>query len=231
MQIKYTLITALILCSNIIFGQSIVHSNDTLPQYFGAPVEVVDKEFLREYNRLKPIVLKVYPYALGSADILDEMNHDLESIKKRRKRNKFCNQSYKELKKEYKYVFMDLYPSEGRVLIKLVSRETGMTLYNIVQTYKGQKDATMFNLMGKMWDQDIKSDYDPQKESVLEAVIADIQSGKIKFDSTAKTMNKEAYKEKQAQSKKNKKVNHKKAKELRKKKRKKKRKSNKEDAK
>lgn len=219
------------MCSNIIFGQEIVHTNDTIPQYVGAPVEVRDKAFVNEYNRLKPIVVKVYPYALGSADILDEINNDLESIEKRRKRNKFCNQSYKKLKKEFKYVFMDLYTSEGQVLTKLVARETGMTLYEIIDTYRGQKDATMFNLMGKLWEQNIKEHYDPKKEYVLEAVIADIESGKIKFDSTVHKMDKDAYKDKKAQSKKNKKANHKKAKELKKKKRNKKRKSNKEESK
>ena len=231
MNVQYILILTLTMSSNLIFGQNIVHPNDTLPQYYASPVEVIDKEFLREYNRLKPIVVKVYPYALGSADILDEMNSDLESIKKRRKRNKFCKVSYKKLKHDYKYVFIDLYPSEGRVLIKLVSRETGMTLYDILNTYRGQKDATMFNLMSKLWDQDIKSDYNPKKETVLETIISDIQSGKIKFNSTTKTLDKQTYKDQQLQSKQNKKVNHKKSKERKKKLRKKKRKTNKEESK
>lgn len=231
MEMRNIFIATLLLCSNIVFAQGVVHKNDTIPQYIGAPIEVRDMTFIKEYNRLKPIVIKVYPYALGSADILDEMNHNLESIKKRRKRNKFCNQSYKKLKAEYKYVFMDLYPREGQVLVKLVARETGMTIYEIINTYRGQKDATMFNLMGKLWDQDIKTQYDSSKENVLETIISEIESGKIKFDSTAKTMNKEAYKEKQAESKRNKKANHKKAKARRKKLRKKKRKSNKEEAK
>lgn len=116
-----------------------------------------------EYNRLKPIVLKVYPYALSSADILDEMNNELSKIEKRRKRTKFCKRSYKTLKEEFKYVFMDMYVSEGQVLTKLVARETGMPIFEIVKKYRGTKDAAMFSLMGKMFDQNIKEQYDSKK--------------------------------------------------------------------
>lgn len=220
---KYIFIIGIIVLSSTGFGQGVIRTNDTLLQYFGSPVEVRDKDFIREYNRLKPIVLKVYPYALSSADILDEMNNDLESIKKRRKRKKFCNRSYKALKKDFKYVFMDLYTFEGKVLTKLVARETGLSIYQITTKYRGQKEATMFNLMSKIWDQDIKKDYDYKNEYVLEAVIADIESGKIKFNSSVTKITKAEFKDKKKATNIRVKENHKKIKAIKKKKSKKKR--------
>ena len=206
-----------------IFGwnQTNEASNDSLPQFVGSPVVVHDKEFIRQYNLFKPRVVKVYPYALYAADLLDQMNNDLASIEKRRKRNKFCKKSYQTLKDEFKYVLMDMYVSEGKVLTKLISRETGMTVHEIILEYRGRKDAAMFNIMGKMFEQDIKSKYNPKKEYVIEAIIRDIESGKIKFDDTVVKVNKVEYKNKKKTSKEKSKANHKKAKALKKKKRKK----------
>ncbi len=200
-------VLTILICSFSSFSQNIIPKNDTLPQYLGSPVTVVDKDFQRLYKRYKPIVLKVYPYALQSADLIDQMNNDLESIKRRRKRNRFVKQSYKKLKSDYKYVFLDMYVSEGRILTKLIARETGMSIHQIIKKYRGKKDAAMFNLMGKMFDQDIKALYETKKEYVLEAIIRDIESGKIEFDDTVKTIDKTVYKSKKAETKKRKKQN------------------------
>jgi len=196
------------------FGQNtasntpgLTFEKDTIPQFLGSPVEVTDKQFLRMYRRYKPIVLKVYPYALQSADVLDKMNNDLESIQKRRKRNKFLKKSYKKLKTDYKYVFLNMYTSEGKVLTKLVARETGMTIHQIIRKYRGRKDAALFSLMGKMFDQDLKSPYDSKKEYVLEAIIRDIESGEINFNNNVKTIDKAVFKHEQAEAKKRRKVN------------------------
>jgi hypothetical protein len=200
---------------------------DTLPKYFGGTVEIYDKDFLRQYKYLKPRVLKVYPYALYAADLLDEMNNNLASIEKRRKKSKFTKKSYQKLKEEFKYVLLDMYISEGQVLMKLIARETGMTVHEIIGKYRGAKNATMFNLMGKMFEQDIKTKYNAQKEYVLEAIIKDIESGKIEFDDTVETLHKEEYKQEKKDAKKRRKANHKKIKAKKKQDRKKKRKRDK----
>lgn len=174
---------------------------DTLKTYISKTVEVVDKDFQNKYRYYKPIVVKVYPYALYAADLLDEMNNDLASIQKRRKQNKFLKESYQNLKSDFKYVLLDMYTTEGQVLMKLISRETGMTVYEIINQYRGRKDAAMFNLMGKMFDQDIKSEYNSKKEYVLETIIKDINSGKINFKNEVELLDKAEYKEKKKATK------------------------------
>jgi len=214
---KHLFILLLFLSPIMVIGQEVVHQNDSIPQFVSSTVVVHDKEFLRLYRLYKPRVVKVYPYALYAADLLDQMNNNLASIKKRRKRNKFSKKSYQKLKKEFKYVILNMYTTEGQVLMKLISRETGMTVYEIITKYRGRKDAAMFNLMGKMFEQDIKTAYNRKKEYVLEAIIRDIESGKIKFDDTVVKIDKEEHKNKKKVSKANSKKNHKKAKALRKK--------------
>ena len=210
------LVFAIITCSFSVNSQEIIHKNDTIPQYLGSPITVVDKDFQRLYKRYTPIVLKVYPYALQSADLIDQMNNDLERIKKRRKRTKLIKQSYKQLRTDYKYVFLDMYVSEGKILTKLIARETGMSIHQIIKQYRGKKDAAMFNLMGKMFDQDIKAPYVTKEEYVLEAIIRDIESGKIEFNDTLIKIDKATFKNKKADSKKLKKLNAKQSKKRKK---------------
>jgi hypothetical protein len=194
---KTILLPLILLFSSLTFAQT----NDSIKTVLGKEVGVIDQQFLKQYRYYKPIVLKVYPYALYAADLLDKMNNDLESIEKRRQRNKFLKKSYKTLKTDFKYVLLDMYISEGQVLMKLIARETGMTVYEIIKKYKGYKDAAMFNLMGKLYEQNIKENYNPKKEYVLEAILRDIELGKIQFNNKVETFHKEEFKEKKKATK------------------------------
>ncbi|MBL7897115.1 MAG: hypothetical protein JNJ99_01180, partial [Crocinitomicaceae bacterium] len=61
----YTLLTAI-----LGFGQITI--SDTMPSYSSKEITVYTKDYMREYNRLKKLIVKVYPYALHAADMLDE---------------------------------------------------------------------------------------------------------------------------------------------------------------
>lgn len=183
-------------------------SDDSLKLYTSKPVPVYTQDYMRKYNQTKKLILKVYPYALYAADVLDEINNNASAIEKRRKQNKFYKDSYQELKDNFKYVFYELYTSEGIMLMKLVHRETGYTVYQIAEKYRGKKNAEVFELMGKMWDQDIHITYDPTGvDKIAEHVITDIQSGFVPFDNKVVIMTKDEYKEEQEKDKERKKNN------------------------
>ena len=171
-------------------------NQDSLKMYESDPVPVYDKNYMRKYNHYKRLILKVYPYALYASDVLYQLEAESEDIAKERKKKKFYKQAYQELKGDFKYVFLDLYTSEGRMLMKLVHRETGMTVHEIATKYRGNGQATVFNIMGKMWDQDVKIKWDATGEDKIgEQVIQDIESGKIPFESEVVRVSREQYKE------------------------------------
>lgn len=181
--------------SPIGFSQILVN-NDTILDYESPAVPIYNKEYMRKYRRTKDLVKKVYPYALYAADLLDEINNDVTSIEKRRRKKKFYKAAYDDLKEDFKYVILDMYTSEGQMLLKLVHRETGMSVYEIASKYRGKKNAELFALMGKIWDQDIKSEYDPKgADKITEHVIQDIENGIIPFDDEVHLKNKEEFKE------------------------------------
>lgn len=126
----------------------------------------------------------------------------MASIEKRRKQNRYLKDSYQDLKDEFKYVFYELYTSEGVMLMKLVHRETGLTVYEIAEAYRGKQHAEIFEVMGKIWDQDIKIQYDPNgADKIAEHVIHDIQSGIVPFNNEMVVLNKEQFKVEQQKDK------------------------------
>lgn len=202
---KYHILIGLLSLTTCLFAQeNIPHPDDSLKEYESAAVSVYSDDYLKKYNRFKRIIVKVYPYALHAADVIDEIDQNAESINRRRKKNKFYRQSYHDLKEKFKYFILDLYTSEGQMLMKLIHRETGMTVYDISNKYRGRQKAEMFNLMAKIWDQDLHVKFEPDSgdDKIAETVIQDIQSGLIEFNDEIVTIDKLAYKEKKADAKK-----------------------------
>lgn len=181
------------------FAQTTSTDPDSLKEYQGQVVSVYTKEYLSLYNRMKKMVVKVYPYALHAADLIDEINMNSASIERRRKLNAYYKDSYKTLKENFKYFILDLYTSEGEMLMKLIHRETGMTVYDISSKYRGKKNAEMFNMMAKIWDQNLHVKFEPTtgNDKVAEQVIQDIQAGLIPFNDEIVTVTKLEYRDEQ----------------------------------
>lgn len=180
----------------------ISNPDDSLRLCKSEPVPVYTRDYMNEYNRLKILIVKVYPYALYAADVLDEINQNAASIEKRRKQNKFYKDSYQNLRDEFKYVIYEFYTSEGRMLMKLIHRETGLTVYEIAAAYRGKKNAEVFELMGKIWDQNIHEKFDPNgKDKIAEHVISDIQKGIVPFNDQVVILDKQEYKAEQQKDK------------------------------
>lgn len=220
MKFIFTLIIVTLSLTN--FGISQVGVlEDSLKTYESKEIPVYSSSYMKEYRRLKRLILKVYPYAIYAADLIDKLEDDVLSIEKRRKKNKFYKQAYKELRQDFKYAFLDMYRSEGRMLMKLVHRETGATVYDIAKKYRGTKNASVFNLMGKVWDQDLKAVFDPKGvDKIADHVISDIENGLIKLNTAVELKTKSEYREGMKEYRENKKNSkkHKKQRERKKKK-------------
>lgn len=174
------------------------------------PVPVYDWGYMKAYQNTKKVILKVYPYALYAADFVDEMENNSANIEKRRKKNKYYKDAYKDLKEDFKFFILDLYTHEGVMLMKLIHRETGLTVYEIAEKYRGKQNAEMFQLMGKLWDQDLTVEFDAEgKDKIAEHVIRDIENGIIQFDDTVVIIDKETYKENMKEYRERKRENHK----------------------
>ena len=119
----------------------------------------------RKYYILKRRVIKVYPYALAAKEKLIDIQKVLDSIPKRRQKKRHTKEIAKWVKLEYADSLKNLTMSEGKILVKLVYRETKITSYEIVRSFRGKFNAFFWQTMAKFWDNNLKSEYDPVNNS------------------------------------------------------------------
>ena len=127
-------------------------------------VEILDfksKDERNTYFILKKRVLKVYPYAMVAKTKLNEIKLALDTIPKRRKKKRYTKEVTKWVKEEYSDRLKKLTMTEGRILVKLIYRETNTTSYEIVKSYRGRFNAFFWQTMARLWDNNLKVKYDP----------------------------------------------------------------------
>ena len=124
-------------------------------------LEFKNNDERNKYFILKKRVLKVYPYALIAKAKIQEIESSLNNISKRRKKKKHIKKVTECIKKEYAEKLKKLTMSEGKILVKLIYRETNSTSYEILKSHRGRFNAFFWQTIAKFWDNNLKTRYDP----------------------------------------------------------------------
>ena len=106
----------------------------------------------------------MYPYALAAKVKLESIQKGLDSIPKRRHKKRYTKEVAKWVKEEYAGQLKNLTMSEGRLLVKLIYRETQITSYQLVKSYRGRFNAFFWQTLAKFYDNNLKAKYDPINE-------------------------------------------------------------------
>jgi hypothetical protein len=118
-------------------------------------------------------VHRAYPFATLASEKLSEINEELEGIKSKRKRKKHIKKIQKYMEGEFADQLKKLTRTEGRILIKLVHRQTGETMYELIKDYRSGWQAFWYNSTAKMFRLSLKGEYIPE-EIALDFIIEDI---------------------------------------------------------
>lgn len=162
--------------------EMVVVDGDTLYIYNMSSFTVVDlkpyddPEKDREFRRLRWHVKKVYPYAKIASDKLTMYNEELAKVKTRRKKRKLLRQRERALKEEFEDVIKKMSQTSGRVLVKLIDRETGESTYEIIKEMRGGFKAFVYQGVGKLYGADLKARYSPKKNEEDEMIERVVQS-------------------------------------------------------
>lgn len=166
--------------------KAIVVDGDTLPVIDLWPSEIVDRWSARDrrqaehFDRLTRKVVKVYPYARITSDLLREYEHDLQAISRSGDQDLYVRLAEAELRAEFEADVRDMTTSEGRVLTKLIDRETGRTSYELVKELRGSFTAFIWQGMARVFGQDLKSTYDGAgDDQLLELIVQRIERGEL----------------------------------------------------
>lgn len=123
--------------------------------------------------RLIRDVKKTYPYAKYVAATIIETYEYMETLPEK-ERERHLKQVEKELKRDMTPKMKDLTLRQGKVLIKLIHRQCGMTGYELVQAFLGSFKAWTWQIFARVTGANLKSPYDPlhnQEDAVIERII------------------------------------------------------------
>ncbi len=164
----------------------VVDGTDTMPVYTLHPVEVSAvmtaeaRRHAKRSDRLTRYVQKVYPYAVITSKLLDEYDHDLAGISSQRDRELYLKLAETELRAEFEGDLKEMTMTQGRILVKLIDRETGHTSYELVKQLRGSFQAWMWQGLAKLFGQDLKGEYDPEgDDKVVESIVRRIENGEL----------------------------------------------------
>lgn len=123
------------------------------------------------YNRLKYNVMKVLPYAKFAGQRYQQLQRDLATTADKKKQKEMVKACEDQIKDLFNREIKNLTISQGEVLIKLISRETGNTTYSMAKDLKGGLHAFMYQSVARLFGHNLKEDYDPATEHDIEAIL------------------------------------------------------------
>lgn len=155
------------------------------------PLSFKSMDELRQYVILRNRTLRVYPYAKLASDRLDKLSMRLENIKSNRKKKTYIKRIEKFIYDEFEAELKKLSRSQGRILIKLVHRQTGETTHSLIKELRNGWRAFVYQTTASLFKLSLKDTYNPETnyedfliEDILQRAYGD---GLIDLDPTALT--------------------------------------------
>ncbi len=134
----------------------------------------------RKYWRMVRNVRIAYPYAQEANRIILRLEGQLKTVDSKKERRKLIKKEYKALMKKYKKPLMKLSISQGRILMKLVYRESGNSSYYHIKELKGTLTAVFWQSIAAMFGTSLKAEYDPLgNDRMLEDIIKRMEKGEL----------------------------------------------------
>jgi len=160
---------------------AIIVGSDTLP-LVDLPEVVVDARMparfrrrMEEWSRLRYAVYTTYPYAVEASAIFRNVNAKLASMTDKKQKKAYLAAEEGQLKKEFAPKLEDLSIYQGKILLKLISRQTGSNCYDIIRELRGGFSARFWQTVAFFFDSNLKSDYDIQQDNDIEVIVREIE--------------------------------------------------------
>ena len=134
----------------------------------------------RQITRLMKNVKKVYPYAKLAGLKLEEYEAILSGITDEKERHRIMKQAESEIEQEFGKDLRGFTISQGKILIKLIDRETGNSSYDLVAELRGKFRAVFYQTFARIFGYNLKTKYDPLGEDrEIEIIVRMIETGQL----------------------------------------------------
>lgn len=156
-----------------------VEHGDSIATVHILPVYVFDRPAdLRRYRRLVDAVKKVYPIAKIARAKMADMEKELCSLPTKKEQKAYIKGVYNEIKEEYTPVLKRMTRTQGKVLLKLIDRETEYTAYEVLREFRGGFIAGFWQGVSRIFGQNLKDEYDREGEDrIIEQIVLYYEAG------------------------------------------------------
>ena len=139
-----------------------------------------NKQQERFYWKTVRDVKKTLPYAKMITKDMAYADEELAKLTTDKERRLWWRKFERQLFKKYEKDFRGMYASQGRMLMKLMDRESNKTSYELIKQYRGKAAADFWQFIAKLFKNDLKEGYDgADKDRIVERVITLVEAGQL----------------------------------------------------
>jgi len=165
-----------------IISYAIIYNGDTIEAEtlvdvnFYSRLTQAQRDNQAKWTRLRNAVYVTFPYALRAGIVINDINRKLVSVSNEQERKNYIKSREKELRKEFTTPLTNLSIYQGKVLMKLINRETGNNCYEIIKEYKGGLTARLYQTVAFFFSSSLKQPYDKNGEDVeVEKIVREVE--------------------------------------------------------
>jgi hypothetical protein len=134
----------------------------------------------RQWERLVRNVKKAYPYAKLAGIKFIEYNQKIANVKSEKVKKDMMKQAEDEIEAQFGNELKDLTITQGKILLKLIDRQTNNSSYDIVKDFRGRFRAFFYQSFARLFSYNLKVKYDPLgADADIERIVLMIENGSI----------------------------------------------------
>lgn len=133
------------------------------------------EEQKQNYLRLKRNVLRVLPYAIYAQKRYEQLDRDLALANSKREEKALIKACEQEIKEKINNEVKNLSVSQGKILIKLIERQTGNTSYELVKDMRGSVTAFVYQGVARVFGHNLKNTYNAAEDFEIENIIREYE--------------------------------------------------------
>lgn len=161
---------------------AIIVGGDTIPYIYLPVINIYSTRVFKSkreqirYTKLRRDVTKVWPYAKLAGEMFNQLDKELKMTDDKKVQKALVDKTEKEIKDKFEDELKKLTVTQGRILIKLIDRQTGNTSYEVVQDLKGRFSAFFWQSLARLFGSNLKSHYDPYGEDAeIEKIVKSLE--------------------------------------------------------
>lgn len=138
------------------------------------------RKYIEEWTRLRNAVYVTYPYARVAGSTINDINTKLTNVSGKKERKTYIKTREKELRNQFEEPLKNLSVYQGKILMKLINRQTGNNCYEIVKEYKGGFNARFYQTVAWFVGGNLKQDWDISENKMdrqIENIVKEIDGG------------------------------------------------------